>query len=44
MLKEVFEMQIRIGKAWSILGAMKHFFKGKDVDLRARALLYMEAQ
>jgi hypothetical protein len=28
-------------KAWSVLGAMKHFFKGKDIDLRAKALLYI---
>ncbi len=40
-LKEDFEIQTRISKAWSVLGAMKHFFKGKDVDLRAKALLYV---
>jgi hypothetical protein len=40
-LKEDLEIKIRISKAWSVMGAMKHFFKGKDVDLRAKALLYI---
>jgi hypothetical protein len=40
-LKEDFEIQTRISKAWSVLGAMKLFFKGKDVDLRAKVLLYV---
>jgi hypothetical protein len=39
MLKEDYEIQTRIAKAWSILGAMKHFFKCKDVNLRAKVLL-----
>jgi hypothetical protein len=41
-LKEDFKIQTRISKAWSILGAMKHFFKGKDVDLRAKAYCMLE--
>jgi hypothetical protein len=40
-LKEDLETQTRISKNCSILGAMKHFFKGKDFDLRAKALLYI---
>jgi hypothetical protein len=28
-------------KALNVLGAMKHFFKGKDIDLRTKALLYI---
>jgi hypothetical protein len=37
--KENLEITTRIMKAWSALGAMNHFFKGKDIDLRAKALL-----
>jgi hypothetical protein len=40
-LKEDFEIKTSISTAWGILGAMKHFFKAKDVDLRAKALLYI---
>jgi hypothetical protein len=28
-------------KGWSILGAMKYIFKGKDINLRAKALIYI---
>jgi hypothetical protein len=41
MLKEDDKIQTRIAKARSVLGAMKNFFKCKDVDLRAKALLYI---
>jgi hypothetical protein len=37
-LKEDFEIQTRISKALSI---MKHCFKGKDINIRAKALLYV---
>ena len=40
-LKEELEIKTRIMKAWSVLGAMKHLFKEKDIDFRAKALLYI---
>jgi hypothetical protein len=40
-LKEDFKIKTRNSKAWGILGAMKHFFKARDVDLRAKAQLYI---
>jgi hypothetical protein len=33
-------IKTRISNAWSALGATRHFLRGKDVDLRAKALLY----
>ncbi len=40
-LKEDLEIKTRIMKAWSVLGAMKHFFKGKGINLRTKAFLYI---
>jgi hypothetical protein len=39
-LNEDTKVKIRINKAKSILGAMKHFFNNKDVDLRTKHSVY----
>ncbi len=38
-LKEDIDLKTRTMKAWSVFGAMPHFFKGKNIDLRAKILL-----
>jgi hypothetical protein len=42
-LKEDLEIKTRIMKAWSVFGAMKHFSKGIDIDLRAKHFYLLAA-
>ena len=42
-LKEDNEIQARIKKAWSVIGAMKLVLKNKDVDLNTKIFLHTTA-
>mmetsp|Transcript_1493 Transcript_1493/g.2313 ORF Transcript_1493/g.2313 Transcript_1493/m.2313 type:complete len:881 (+) Transcript_1493:452-3094(+) len=41
LLNEDYEIDMRIKKAKSIMGAAKHFFNNKDVDKRIKAQIYV---
>ena len=41
LLNEDIEIEVRVKKAKSIMGAAKHFFNNKDVDKRIKAQIYV---
>ena len=41
LLNEDIEIEARIRKAKSVLGASKHFFDNKDVDKRVKSQIYI---